>query len=84
LEFHGIGSPHGGVTEDERFYWLSRETFVSLLQAIVETREGSDLPVAITFDDGNESDVLIALLELSKFKSNFLCRRRADRYAPLP
>jgi peptidoglycan/xylan/chitin deacetylase (PgdA/CDA1 family) len=46
-------------------YWLSRETFVSLLQAIVVTREG-DLAVAITFDDGNESDALIALPELAK------------------
>ena len=55
LEFHGIGSPHGGVADaDEPMYWLSRETFASLLQAIVVTREGSDLPVAITFDDGNE------------------------------
>jgi peptidoglycan/xylan/chitin deacetylase (PgdA/CDA1 family) len=66
LELHGIGSPHGSVTEHERFYWLSRETFVSLLQTIVATRERSDLPVAITFDDGNESDVLIALPELAK------------------
>ena len=41
LEFHGIGSPHGGVTDkNEPMYWLSRETFVSLLQAIVVTREG--------------------------------------------
>jgi hypothetical protein len=67
LEFHGIGSPHGGVTdEDEPLYRLSRETFASLLQAIVVTREGSDLPIAITFDDGNESDALIALPELAK------------------
>ena len=67
LEFHGIGSPHGGVADaDEPMYWLSRETFASLLQAIVVTREGSDLPVAITFDDGNESDALIALPELAK------------------
>ena len=28
LEFHGIGSPHGGVTDkNEPMYWLSRETF---------------------------------------------------------
>ena len=66
LEFHVIGSPHGGVTDkNEPMYWLSRETFVSLLQAIVVTREG-DLPVAITFDDGNESVALIALPELAK------------------
>ena len=36
LEFHGIGSPHGGLADaDEPMYWLSPETFASLLQAIV-------------------------------------------------
>ena len=67
LELHGIGSPHRGVTDDdEPIYWVSRATFTSLLQTIAVTREGSDLPVAITFDDGNESDALIALPELAK------------------
>jgi peptidoglycan/xylan/chitin deacetylase (PgdA/CDA1 family) len=66
LHLHGIGSPRHIVTDDERFYWLSRETFISLLQAIVTTRETSSLPVVITFDDGNESDALIALPELAK------------------
>jgi peptidoglycan/xylan/chitin deacetylase (PgdA/CDA1 family) len=67
LGLHGIGSPHHGVTDnDEPFYWVSRQAFVSLLQTIVVTREGSKLPVAITFDDGNESDALIALPELAK------------------
>ena len=55
-----------GVTEDERSYWISHQAFISLLQTIVVIREGSDLPVAITFDDGNESDALIALPELAK------------------
>jgi hypothetical protein len=55
LSLHGIGAPHHGVTEDERFYWLGREAFVALLQTIVVTREGSDLPVVITFDDGNQA-----------------------------
>jgi peptidoglycan/xylan/chitin deacetylase (PgdA/CDA1 family) len=66
LCLHGIGSPHHGVDDDERFYWLSREAFISLLQTIVATRDTSSLPVAITFDDGNESDALIALPELAK------------------
>jgi peptidoglycan/xylan/chitin deacetylase (PgdA/CDA1 family) len=66
LSLHGIGAPHHGVTEDERFYWLGREAFVGLLQTIVVTREGSDLPVVITFDDGNQSDASIALPELVK------------------
>ena len=85
LEFHGIGSPHGGVTDkNEPMYWLSRETFVSLLQAIVVTREG-DLPVAITFDDGKRKRCLDCAARACKarFKGNFLRRRRADRYASL-
>ena len=87
LEFHGIGSPHGGVTdEDEPLYWLSRETFISLLQTIVVTREGSNLPVAITFDDGNESDALIALPELAKrnLKAIFFVVGGRIGIAPLP
>ena len=53
-------------TKDEPLYWLSRETFASLLQAIVVTGEGSNLPVGITLNDGNESDALIALPESAK------------------
>jgi peptidoglycan/xylan/chitin deacetylase (PgdA/CDA1 family) len=66
LGLHGIGCPHHRATDDERFYWISRQAFISLLQTIVVTRQGSNLPVAITFDDGNESDALIALPELAK------------------
>ena len=66
LSLHGIGAPHAGVTESERFRWLSREAFLSLLETIVVTRHGSHPPVVITFDDGNESDALIALPELAK------------------
>ena len=67
LTLHGIGSPHHGVTDDdEPFYWVSRQAFISLLQTIVVTRDGSNLPVAITLDDGTESDALIALPELAK------------------
>jgi peptidoglycan/xylan/chitin deacetylase (PgdA/CDA1 family) len=66
LSLHGIGSPHQGVTADERFYWTGHRALVSLLQTIVATRQASRLPVVITFDDGNESDVLIALPELAK------------------
>ena len=38
LTLHGIGSPHHGVTDDdEPFYWVSRQAFISLLQTIVVT-----------------------------------------------
>jgi hypothetical protein len=85
LTLHGIGTPHHGVADDERFYSLSREAFLSLLQTIVVTRERSNLSVAITFDDGNVSDALIALPGLAKrnLKAIF-CRCRKNRLAPLP
>jgi peptidoglycan/xylan/chitin deacetylase (PgdA/CDA1 family) len=63
---HGIGSPHQGVPSDEPFYWVTQQAFVSLLQIIVAGRETSTLPIDITFDDGNESDAVIALPELAK------------------
>jgi peptidoglycan/xylan/chitin deacetylase (PgdA/CDA1 family) len=66
LNLHGIGLPHQSVSDDERFYWIGHQALVSLLQTIVTTRKTCSLPVAITFDDGNESDVLIALPELAK------------------
>jgi peptidoglycan/xylan/chitin deacetylase (PgdA/CDA1 family) len=70
LNLHGIGAPHGGVTGDERLYWLSHEAFVSLLRTIVVTRDRFNPPIVITFDDGNESDALIALPELAKLNLN--------------
>jgi peptidoglycan/xylan/chitin deacetylase (PgdA/CDA1 family) len=66
LALHGIGSPHQSVTSDEPYYWLSQAAFISLLKTIVATQETSCPPIVITFDDGNESDVLIALPELAK------------------
>jgi peptidoglycan/xylan/chitin deacetylase (PgdA/CDA1 family) len=66
LTLHGIGPPHQGVPSDERFYWVTEQAFVSLLQTVAATRQTSSLPVAITFDDGNESDAVIALPELVK------------------
>jgi peptidoglycan/xylan/chitin deacetylase (PgdA/CDA1 family) len=68
LALHGIGSPRHGVAEDERFYWISRQALISLLHTIVVTRNAFNLPVEITFDDGNESDALIVLPELAKRK----------------
>ena len=63
---HGIGPPHQGVPSDGLFYWVTEQAFVSLLQTVAATRQTSSLPVAITFDDGNESDAVIALPELVK------------------
>lgn len=66
LNLHGIGTPHEGVAADESSFWVTRQAFVTLLENIVATRATSDIPIIITFDDGNTSDAAIALPELAK------------------
>lgn len=61
LTFHGVGerprAPDGG---DERF-WVDLDSFGSVLDAIIDRPE-----VRITFDDGNVSDVALALPALRR------------------
>lgn len=54
--FHGIGEPPATVGDAERDVWLSRADFLAALDAIC-TRERT----TISFDDGNASDVELAL-----------------------
>lgn len=56
---HGIGEPVRPVDDDERRVWISVEQFEGLLDAAV----GRD-DVTVTFDDGNLSDLEIALPRL--------------------
>lgn len=56
LTFHGLGRPPGGLDPEERDVWLAAEAFEDVLDRV--RREAS---VAITFDDGNKSDVTVAL-----------------------
>lgn len=60
---HGIGTPQRAMEPGEDAFWLSEEQFLKTLDHIVEM--GADGP-QITFDDGNASDVQIALPELEK------------------
>ena len=39
LTLHGIGPPHQGVPSGERFYWVTEQAFVSLLQTVAATRQ---------------------------------------------
>jgi peptidoglycan/xylan/chitin deacetylase (PgdA/CDA1 family) len=57
LTFHGIGEPPAAVGVDERDVWLSEADFAAALDAV------RTLPQATTvsFDDGNASDLRIAL-----------------------
>ena len=56
LTFHGIGEPPASVGVAERDVWLSEADFAASLDAI------GTLPQAtVSFDDGNASDLEIAL-----------------------
>jgi peptidoglycan/xylan/chitin deacetylase (PgdA/CDA1 family) len=61
LCFHGIGTPGRPLEQDEDLYWVSETQFDELLTVI--ERHPS---VRITFDDGNASDVDIALPALRR------------------
>jgi len=63
LNFHGLGEPPPSVEPEERLYWLSKKSFSRLLNQISDYSE-IEPKISLTFDDGNASDVLIALPEL--------------------
>jgi peptidoglycan/xylan/chitin deacetylase (PgdA/CDA1 family) len=79
FNFHGVGTPHLGVGPEERVVWMSAEKFCALLDQIVSVRAKGLVPIDITFDDGNRSDLAIALPELCKRRlpaTFFLCSGR--------
>jgi peptidoglycan/xylan/chitin deacetylase (PgdA/CDA1 family) len=61
LTFHGIGEPPPAVGVDERDVWLSEADFLAALDAIRALPEAT-----VSFDDGNASDLRIALPALRK------------------
>jgi peptidoglycan/xylan/chitin deacetylase (PgdA/CDA1 family) len=62
LNFHGIGTAKRPFEDGEEPYWITEERFIEIL----DLAQASGQPFAITFDDGNDSDYLIALPELKK------------------
>jgi peptidoglycan/xylan/chitin deacetylase (PgdA/CDA1 family) len=56
LTFHGIGEPPSAVGDAERDVWLSEADFAASLDAIRTLPEAT-----VSFDDGNSSDLQIAL-----------------------
>lgn len=59
LCFHGIGTPPRGLPAEEAAYWIGADTFRRVLDQVVDRPD-----VGLTFDDGNTSDVTVALPEL--------------------
>jgi peptidoglycan/xylan/chitin deacetylase (PgdA/CDA1 family) len=66
LNLHGVGTPPDGIDNNSSRYWVPRQTFTTLLDSIVVANATSNVPILITFDDGNASDAVIALPELAK------------------
>ncbi|SEM33657.1 polysaccharide deacetylase family protein [Streptacidiphilus jiangxiensis] len=56
VSFHGVGAPGPEREPGEHDYWVSRDSFLRILDACAARPE-----VRLSFDDGNESDVAIAL-----------------------
>lgn len=61
LTFHGVGEIPGHVEGSERGVWVERDLFESILDDVRDRDE-----VAITFDDGNRSDVDVAMPALAE------------------
>lgn len=57
VNFHGIGTPVRPYEEGEEPYWISEARFAAVLDIVEEV--SARLPVAISFDDSNESDYTI-------------------------
>ncbi len=66
LNFHGLGTPPAHVEADERPYWLAPGRFDSILRMIRDS--DASRRVRVTFDDGNRSDVTIALPLLEAYE----------------
>jgi peptidoglycan/xylan/chitin deacetylase (PgdA/CDA1 family) len=61
LCFHGIGAPDRELELDEERYWVGEEQFAELLDVAARYPR-----LCLTFDDGNASDVEIALPALQR------------------
>jgi peptidoglycan/xylan/chitin deacetylase (PgdA/CDA1 family) len=59
--FHGIGTPLRELEPGEDPYWVSKDAFLTILDELVTWPS-----IAISFDDGNVSDVRIALPALTE------------------
>jgi peptidoglycan/xylan/chitin deacetylase (PgdA/CDA1 family) len=82
LIFHGVGDPHPKVDLEEKPYWLSRDRFNHLLDQILDFAPNAKTKISLTFDDGNASDVLIALPELTRRDLTagfFVCANRIGK-----
>jgi len=82
LNFHGLGEPHASVNEQEKLYWWSASSFARFLELVSDRSAAASPRISITFDDGNESDALLALPQLTKHQLRatfFVCAGRLGK-----
>lgn len=76
VNFHGVGEPPRELEPGEAMVWLDSDRFLATLDGL----RGRD-DVRLSFDDGNRSDVelaLPALLERGMTATFFVCAGRLD------
>lgn len=59
--FHGIGTPTRELESGEAPYWISQPEFLRILDALSDRHD-----VRVSFDDGNASDIEVALPALQE------------------
>jgi len=74
LTFHGIGLPSRAISPEEESMWIRSEVFEKILQAI----DGND-EVSVMFDDGNSSDIELAMPALKHHRRTATFFVLADR-----
>ena len=78
LAFHGVGTPQRPLEPGEAPLWVEPDRFTALLDVAAQNRER----VALTFDDGNKSDIeygLPALLSRGLTARFFVIAGRLDQ-----
>ncbi|SEB56353.1 Polysaccharide deacetylase [Nocardioides exalbidus] len=79
--FHGIGSPQRALEPGEEAYWTTPDTFLGVLDRVADRDD-----VRLSFDDGNESDIRIALPALQErglTAAFFVVAGRLDQHGSL-
>ena len=80
LNFHGLGPRPDWVGSEEAHFWCDEVSrFHRLLDSVEPTVEATEIPIELTFDDGNLSDATIALpalVERGLTASFFVCAGR--------
>lgn len=61
LTFHGLGEPSSQVAPDELAYWVGERSFREMIEFVAARPHPQLPPIEVTFDDGNVSDIQIAL-----------------------